>query len=169
MESFLAKFDEKDKIRGEGYALLFSFLLFLDEKSGRKKRVDGAFKKYEEFVCEKRRKWFEEVGKKIVNGRGLEDLYKLFTQYHGLNEKNHVILEKSEKRIIIGSMNACPVLYACRKLGLDTREICKKVYEKPAAYLLKLLNPNSRFSRDYEKIRPYYECCVEIIELIEPL
>jgi len=165
MGRFLPGFEEKDIIRGEEFVRLFSFILFLEK--GNNDCDKGVWKEYEKFLCEKRRRWFEEKGKKLVNDGSLEDLYRVFREYFGLDEKNHVILERTERKIVIGSMNPCPVLYACMRLNLDTREICKKIYEKPTTYLLKLVNPRARFYRDYSRIRPYYYCCVEIIELPE--
>jgi hypothetical protein len=51
-------------------------------------------------------------------------------------------------------------------LGLDTREVCKKVFEKPTEKLIQEINPRLKFTRNYKKIRPYADYCEEIIELI---
>ena len=75
------------------------------------------------------------------------------------------IIEQSEKRLVMRWRNPCPTLEACRKLGLDTREVCKKAFEKPVEEFLKTINPKLRFDRNYEHIRPYTAYCEEIIVL----
>lgn len=77
------------------------------------------------------------------------------------------VIYEDKKKIIWHSFNFCPVLEACKCLGLDTRVICRIGYEKPIQNLISCLNPKLRFSRNYEKIRPYVEYCEEIIEFIE--
>ncbi len=77
------------------------------------------------------------------------------------------IVERTQKRIVTRWWNPCPTLEACKKLGLDTREVCKKAYEKPVQEFLKHIHPKLRFDRDYEKIRPHAPYCEEIIELEE--
>jgi hypothetical protein len=74
-------------------------------------------------------------------------------------------VEHTQKRIVMRWWNPCPTLEACNKLGLDTREVCKKAYEKPVQEFLKQINPRLRFGRNYESIRPHAACCEEIIEL----
>jgi hypothetical protein len=61
--------------------------------------------------------------------------------------------------------NACPTLDACTKLGLDTREVCRKAYQCPVQEFLKRIHPKLRFDRNYEHIRPYAAYCEEIITL----
>jgi hypothetical protein len=73
------------------------------------------------------------------------------------------IVEHTERRIVMRWRNPCPTLDACRKLGLDTREVCKKAYHKPVQEFLKRIDPKLRFDRNYECIRPYTAYCEEII------
>ncbi len=77
------------------------------------------------------------------------------------------IVEHTEKRIVMRWWNPCPTLEACKRLGLDTREVCQKAYHKPVEEFLKQIHPGLRFDRNYEKIRPYAAYCEEIITLEE--
>ncbi|RLF97358.1 nucleoside deaminase, partial [Thermococci archaeon] len=47
------------------------------------------------------------------------------------------------------------------------RKVCKKGWEKSVQLLIEKINPKLRFTRNYNKIRPYTEYCEEIIELTE--
>ena len=62
-------------------------------------------------------------------------------------------------------MNFCPALEACNILGRDTREICKEHSERATEELIKRINPELKFGRNYEKIRPHAAYCEEIITL----
>lgn len=77
------------------------------------------------------------------------------------------VIYEDKKKIVWRSFNFCPVLESCKYLGLDTRIICNECYEKPIQNLISCLNPKLRFSRNYERIRPYVEYCEEFIELME--
>lgn len=83
----------------------------------------------------------------------------------GLSEKDAPIIEKSQKRIVFHSINPCPALQACTILGLDTREVCREHTEKATEELIKEINPNLRFTRNYENVRPHTAYCEEIISL----
>jgi tRNA(adenine34) deaminase len=67
--------------------------------------------------------------------------------------------------MVIRWWNHCPTLEACRKLGLDTRQICRKVYQQPVQVFLAKLDSGLRFGRNYEALRPYTPYCEEIISL----
>lgn len=77
------------------------------------------------------------------------------------------IVEHTQRRLVMRWWNPCPTLEACKRLGLDTREVCKKAYEKPVQEFLKQIHPKLRFERDYENIRPHAAYCEEIIVLEE--
>jgi hypothetical protein len=79
--------------------------------------------------------------------------------------KDGEIVGHHEKRIVMRWRNPCPTLEACKKLGLDTREICKKAYQRPVQEFLQYINPKLQFDRNYESIRPHATYCEEIIEL----
>jgi len=136
----------------------FEFLI----KSG-----EDAWFEEEKRIIEKRLKWIKENKHKLKNMKGsdVEKAYKLFyLEYLNIKEKDIEIVEKSERKIILRSYNFCPVLEACKKLNLDTRIICKKLYERPTQIFIQQINPNLKFKRNYEKIRPYVPYCEEIIE-----
>lgn len=75
------------------------------------------------------------------------------------------IVERTEKRIVMRWWNPCPTLEACNKIGLDTREVCKKAYHQPVQEFLKRIHPRLRFDRNYDSIRPHAAYCEEIITL----
>ena len=123
----------------------------------------------EEDLLNKRLRWFEN-NKTILRklkGNDLEKAYHLILMKIGIKNSEAPIVKKSENKIIFHSKNYCPSLETCIILGLDTREVCKKIYERPTEDLIRRLNPKLRFTRNYERIRPYSEYCEEIIILEE--
>lgn len=114
----------------------------------------------------KRLDWFdnnyEDIRKKL-NGDDLEKAYKLLILMLGISSKDAPIIKKTKKRLVLHSYNFCPTIDACNILGLDTRNICKSVFEKSTEILMKRINPNIKFTRNYNKIRPYTKYCEEII------
>ncbi len=56
---------------------------------------------------------------------------------------------------------------ACKKGNFDTREVCKKGWEKSVQEFVEEINPKIKFSRNYEKIRPHAKYCEETFELVE--
>jgi hypothetical protein len=106
--------------------------------------------------------------KEIINNR--EDPVKqgyttFFKQYLKLNPTDVQLIKRTNEKWVMRWKNFCPVLEACKALHLDTKEICKKCYEKPVQEFLNQVHPRLKFSRNYHKIRPYTEFCEEIIEL----
>ena len=88
----------------------------------------------------------------------------LFFEYMGLDESSLTILVEKKDMIEWSSQNKCPTLEACTILKLDTRYICKAIYEKSTQAFISQLNPQLRFHRSYEEIRPYsYHCREKII------
>jgi tRNA(Arg) A34 adenosine deaminase TadA len=80
-----------------------------------------------------------------------------------LAEADLPILAESEGEIVWTSRNPCPTLEACRRLGLDTRIVCRRAYEKPTQAFLSTLDPELRFIRDYREIRSHASACAECI------
>ena len=124
----------------------------------------------EDCVIEKRKAWikkhldeFKEPKQPVLDG------YRLFYKvYLGLSApEDGEIVAQSNREIVSRWWNSCPTLDACEKLGLDTREICKKAYHKPFQEFLIQIHPNLRFERNYACIRPYVPYCEEIIYLEE--
>lgn len=122
-----------------------------------------------EELSEKRLRWYEENKERLdLKGSDVRKAYTLLLiEYLGLNPKEVPVVYEDELKIVWRSYNFCPVLEACKRLGKDTREVCKKAEEKSVQELISRINPNLRFSRNYEKIRPYTDYCEETIELEE--
>ncbi len=116
-------------------------------------------------VAEKRITWFKQNYKKADDHpptpRKAYEL--LFFEYMGLSEKDLPVLSESDTEIVWSSRNRCPTLEVCQKLGLDTREVCRTVYEKSTQALVSQLDPQLRFHRSYQEIRPYSDHCKEMI------
>jgi len=87
----------------------------------------------------------------------------LFFKYMGLSEAELPVLSETSTEIVWHSLNRCPTLEAARRLKLDTRQICRAVYEKSTQAFLSQLDPQLRFLRSYTKIRPYANYCEEKI------
>lgn len=128
------------------------------------------WKGIEQKLLEKRIKWFEENKNNILKklkGSDIEKAYQLILMKIGIKKGEAPIVEKSENKLVFYSKNFCPALEACKILGLDTKDVCKAVFEKPTDELIKKINPKLKFTRNYNKIRPHADYCEEIIELIE--
>ncbi len=69
----------------------------------------------------------------------------------------------NEREIVFHSKNCCPTLEACKILGLDTRKVCRLYNEKSTDALVRQVDSRLRFSRNYERIRPYTDSCEESI------
>jgi hypothetical protein len=119
----------------------------------------------EQNLIDRRIDWFkqnyEEVEK--LHGDILEKAYQLLLLKIGIDTSDAPVVEKTGRCIVFHSVNYCPSLQACVELGLDTRVICKAVFEKPADTLVKQLHPNLQFGRNYACIRPYSTYCEEKI------
>ena len=87
----------------------------------------------------------------------------LFFDYMGLPEDELLVVSETETGIVWLSSNKCPTLEAAQELGLDTRQICRAAYEKSTQAFLSQLDPQLRFLRNYEEIRPYANHCEEMI------
>ena len=127
-----------------------------------------AWSKAGQDLLQKRIAWFEKKKESILaesQGTEVEKAYQLILMKLGISEKEAPIVEKSQGRIIFHSINPCPALQACVILGLDTREVCALHTEKATEQLIKKINPNLRFTRNYEKVRPHAAYCEEIITL----
>jgi tRNA(Arg) A34 adenosine deaminase TadA len=126
------------------------------------------WKSLEDELVKKRIKWFEEnkndITKKL-RGSDVEKAYQLILMKIGIKRSDAPIVKKTEKEIVFHSKDFCPALEACKILELDTRKICKLVFEKPTEELIKKINPKLKFTRNYEHIRPYTTFCEEIIKI----
>jgi tRNA(Arg) A34 adenosine deaminase TadA len=115
-------------------------------------------------VAEKRINWFKQNIHVLQDKPSPRRAYELlFFEYMGLSPEDLLVVSESAEEIIWLSMNDCPTLEACKQLGLDTRQICRAAYEKSTQALLSQLDPQLRFLRSYEEIRPYADHCKEMI------
>ena len=116
----------------------------------------------------KRLAWFENNRDEIVprlEGSEVEKAYQLILIKLGIGQEEAPITEKADDRIVFHSENRCPALDACEILGLDTRVVCKLHSEGATDALIKKLNPDLMFTRNYGRLRPESPFCEEIIEL----
>lgn len=112
--------------------------------------------------------WFGENRDDVIprlKGSEVERAYQLILMKIGIAEKEAPIIEKTDDRLVFRSENPCPVLDACDILGLDTRVVCRLYTEEATDALIKKLNPQLKFTRNYARLRPDNPFCEEIIEL----
>ena len=95
----------------------------------------------------------------------LEAGYRLLLLRFGISPEEAPVVSRTECAITFHSQNFCPTLEACRLLNLDTRHVCRCINEDSTNALLRQLDPRLRFSRNYEKLRPYAPYCEETISL----
>ena len=116
---------------------------------------------------ENRLGWYEE-NKDTLSLAG-SDVRKGYTlimlEFMQLDPEEAKVVYEDEKKIIWRSTNWCPILEACKQAGYDTRKVCKRGEEESVQRLIENINPNLRYTRDYDRIRPYTPYCEEIIYL----
>ena len=130
--------------------------------------LDSALEILQGCVFEKRLAWYENVGHTFERtGDPLLDGYRLFYEnyLHVAVPADGEIVERTEQYMVTRWWNRCPTLEACQKLGLDTRVVCRRVYQEPVEALLRKVDPCLRFRRNYTAIRPYAAYCEEILEV----
>jgi len=145
---------------------LFRALLAVGEEIG----MDRAYAILEQCVIEKRTAWLERNRERLTHsGDAIQDGYRAFYEvYLGVSMPGDGELAvKTPTLIVTRWWNRCPTLEACQALGLDTREVCRKVYERPVEEFLKHIDPRLSFERNYAAIRPHCAYCEEIISLRE--
>jgi len=145
---------------------LFQVILSVADKIG----MDKALAYLEQCVIAKRVAWLDKnLDKFEKTDDPVFDAYRLFYEVYlrVSTPTDGEIVERSERKLVTRWWNHCPTLDACVKLGLDTRELCRKVYHQPVQEFLSQLNPQLRFERNYERLRPHTGYCEEIITLEE--
>jgi tRNA(adenine34) deaminase len=115
----------------------------------------------------RRVKWFQENHEKFgfINDDILNSGYRLLLTRFGITENEAPIIKRSDKKIVFHSRNFCPTLEACKILEIDTRKICKRINENSTDILIKQIDSQLSFSRNYEKLRPYTDYCEEMISI----
>jgi len=140
----------------------------VDRKIERLRRNE--FPVFESEVADKRIAWFKQKFRRKKNYGPPSPLmaYELLLfEYMGLSEKEVPVLSETGNKIVWSSINKCSTLEACIRLGLDTRTVCRSVYEKPTQAFISQLDPQLRFLRDYQEIRPHFHHCKEMIVRID--
>lgn len=124
----------------------------------------GRLEAFAERLKNKRLKWFKaQQFQDKDDGDPLMSAYRLFLTKLGITPEEAPIVDRQKNKLIIHSKNFCPTLEACKILGLDTREVCKKLSEEPTQALLRQLHPGLVFKRNYGSLRPYTPYCEEMI------
>ncbi len=132
-----------------------------------------SFQEIEAAVARKRISWFKRnqrnhqataAHKRLSPREGYEFL---FHEYMGLSQVELPVVSETESEVVWLSRNRCPTLDACHELGMDTRVVCRAVYEKSTQALLSQLDPQLRFLRSYDEIRPDSGHCKEMIARVD--
>jgi len=164
MDKYYQIIKQEYKNKGNDFTELFKSVLLVGNKIG----LDKALEHLEKCVTEKWLSWLDKNLKTLNKKEDIiEDAYRIFYKgYLGISApKDGEIIEKTDKKLVTRWRNHCPILEACEKLGLDTREVCKKAYHKPAQVFLSKIDPRLKFNRNYNHIRPHAPYCEEIIIL----
>jgi tRNA(adenine34) deaminase len=115
----------------------------------------------------RRRRWFEERHRgraRSVFGprpRPRQAFEALFFDYMRFDPRDLPVVSESDDEIVWLSRNPCPTLEACAALGLDTRRVCRQAYDKSTQAFVSQIDPQLRFLRDYDRIRPHADHCHE--------
>jgi len=119
----------------------------------------------ERAVAHKRREWIKEHAPSSGHASPTprQAFEMLFFDYMGLRPDDLPIQSETDSEIVWFSQNDCPTLEACRLLNLDTRQVCRSAYEKSTQAFVSCLDPQLRFLRSYQDIRPYANNCLERI------
>jgi hypothetical protein len=151
---------ENPSVASQFQTRLFSYIQKIEPLLGRER----AWGILEDLVKEGRLRWLNSA--KIGGGNPVEEAYRLFyTEYLKLDPEDAEIVERTPRKIVVRWKNHCPTLDACRALDIDTRFVCRRVYESATQAFMEKIDPGLRFSRNYEAIRPNSEYCEETIEL----
>jgi hypothetical protein len=141
---------------------LFRVILSVADEIG----MDRALVCLEQCVIAKRLAWLDNNLDRLERTDDpVFDAYRLFYEiYLGVSiPTDGEIVERTGCKMVTRRWNHCPTLKACVKLGLDAREVCRKVYHRPVQELLSRIDPKLRFGRSCAALRPYTAYCEEII------
>lgn len=125
------------------------------------------FSQIDSALSRKRISWLRNNIHLVSEPSPVKKAYILLMRKMEVNLSEVPIVHEDAKKIVWRSHNWCPVLEACKQLGLDTREICKKGWEQSVDQFVKGIHPRLRFSRNYRLLRPHSDFCEETIELLD--
>ncbi len=129
-----------------------------------------SYRDIEAEVAQKRIAWFgqsDRILPRLDRPTPRQAFELLFFDYMGLSPRDLPIVSESETEIVWQSANPCPTLEAVKALGLDTRTVCRATTEKSTQAFLSQIDPQLRFLRSYEEIRPYAAYCREMIVRVD--
>lgn len=143
-----------------------------DEKRTQQKmeqlvRCNGDYSILHKELKAKRLAWWEENKNNLnLTGSLPRQAYEMVLfRCMNLSPNDVPVTHETDNKITWISSNFCPTLEACRRLGLDTRIVCKQGAEQSVQDLVSQLSPNLVFSRNYKDLRPYGKYCEESFEL----
>ena len=128
---------------------------------------DAALSAWNEDSAGRRISWFLENRNsfQILSGDPVDAAYRLLLARFRIPPKEAPIVSRTDRGVTFHSQNFCPTLEACRRLGLDTRHVCRLYNEEATNRLIQQIDPRLRFSRNYDNLRPYAKYCEECITL----
>jgi hypothetical protein len=134
-----------------------------------RKASEEQLRSYDLQRSEKRLQWFRRhrPDKKFPDDNDMLKAYRVLLDLLQTTEADCPIVYRDDKKLVFRSTNFCPTLEACNILQLDTRHVCRLYNELSTDNLVKEIHPNLKFTRSYEKLRPYYEYCEEMIVVEE--
>jgi septation ring formation regulator EzrA len=90
----------------------------------------GDYSKIDFSLCKKRLDWLEEHIDDVKEKSIAKKAYiLLLIKKMEIDASEIPIVYEDEKKIVWRSFNWCPVLEACKELGIDSRKVCKNGYE----------------------------------------
>jgi hypothetical protein len=150
---------------GADSTALFETILSLEKAIG----LEKALAILEGCCIEKRLAWLEKnlAGLQRTGDPLRDGCHAFYESYLGVSiPGDGEIVEQSGTRLVLRWWNPCPTLEACRKVGLDTRLVCRQAYHRPVQEFLQQVDPRLRFDRNYAALRPYQTYCEELITLV---
>jgi ribosomal protein S18 acetylase RimI-like enzyme len=134
-----------------------------------RKASEDKLRSYDRERSEKRLRWFRShrPDKMFPGDDYLLKAYHVLLERLQSNEAECPVVYHDTGKLVFHSANFCPTLEACRILQLDTRHVCRLYSEPSTDRLVREIHPKLKFTRNYEKLRPYWGYCEEIIELEE--
>lgn len=130
---------------------------------------DAALSALNEDSIRRRSAWFAENKERFtfLSDDPLDSAYRLLLARFHIQPEEAPVVSRTDRSITFHSQNFCPTLEACKRLGLDTRHVCRCINEDSTNQLIRRIDPHLRFSRNYEKLRPYAAYCEEMISFDE--
>ena len=121
-------------------------------------------------ITAKRMAWLDQVLPTVKPRQAFtpRDVYELlFAKQMGLDLAELPVVSESGDEVVWLSYNRCSLLEACVALRLDTRKVCRPVNEKATQAFVSRINPEFRFHRSYQEIRPHADYCRERIMRVD--